>query len=145
MSRLFVDTSVLIKWFHAAGESELAEARALRAAHIHGEVEAYVLDLAMYEVGDVLTRGLKWSPTAVADQLDDLRAICGTPLVMTAEWLRDAAALSATHALSFYDGAWAAAARGLAIPLVSADQRLVKTGLAESPAMSARRLRLPVV
>lgn len=142
MTRLLVDTSVLIKWFHSTGEPELAEARALRAAHLSGDVEAHVLDLAVYEVGNVLVRALQWSAEDVADQLDDLLAICGTPLVLTAAWLRDAAALATEHRLSFYDAAWAAAARGLSIPLVSADRKLVTSGLAESPTMVARRLRL---
>lgn len=144
-STVLVDTSVLIKWFHAAGEDELAAARALRTAHVNGEVAAHILDLAMYEVGNVLTRALQWTAPRVADQLDDLRAICGTPLVATAEWLRDAATLAADHRLSFYDAAWVAAARGLTVPLVSADQRLVTAGLAESPTMIVQRLELPVV
>ncbi len=58
MTGLLVDTSVLIKWFHSDGESELAEARAIRDAHVRGVVDAYVLDLALYEVGNVLTRAL---------------------------------------------------------------------------------------
>ncbi len=69
MTRLLVDTSVLIKWFHSSDEAELAEARVLRAA-------------------------------------------------------------------------WAAAARGLSIPLISTDARLVTAGLAESPTMIAERLQL---
>lgn len=48
MIHLLVDTSVLIKWFHSDGEGELREARALRSAHIAGEVDAHVLDFAMY-------------------------------------------------------------------------------------------------
>lgn len=142
MTRLLVDTSVLIKWFHATGETELAEARALRNAHVAGDVTAHVLDLAMYEVGNVLVRALRWAARDVADQLDDLRAICGSPLVATGEWLRDAADLASAYGLSFYDAAWAAAARGLTIPLVSADQRMVGAGLAESPTMITQRLRL---
>lgn len=142
MSRLLVDTSVLVKWFHAAGEDELSESRAIRTAHLSGEVTAHILDLAMYEVGNVLVRALQWPAHDVADQLDDLRAICGTPLVVTADWLRDAASLATSNSLSFYDAVWAAAARGLSIPLVSADRSLVNAGLAESPTMITQRLRL---
>lgn len=133
---------MLLKWFHTAGENELPASRAIRRAHLTGEVTAHVLDLAMYEVGNVLVRALRWPAHDVADQLDDLRAICGTPLVTTAEWLRDAASLAAGHRLSFYDAVWAAAARGLSIPLVSADDQLVTAGLAESPSTITRRLRL---
>lgn len=142
MTRLLIDTSVLIKWFHSTGEAELNEARAVRAAHIEGDLIAHVLDLALYEVGNVLVRVLHWTARDVAGQLDDLLAICGTPLVASREWLHDAAVLATERGLSFYDASWAAAARGLAIPLVSADQRLIAAGLAESPTMIARRLRL---
>lgn len=62
--------------------------------------------------------------------------------VVSSAWPHDAAALAAESGLSFYDASWAAAARGLGIPLVSADQRLIAAGLAESPTTTATRLRL---
>lgn len=142
MTHLLIDTSVLIKWFHSEGEGELLEARALRSAHVAGELDAHVLDLAMYEVGNVLVRALQWDAADVADQLDDLRAVVGPPLVVTAAWLRHAAALAQAHALSFYDASWAATASALGIPLVSADQRLLGAGLAESPSQVVTRLKL---
>lgn len=135
---------MLIKWFHSSGESELGPARLLRDAHVVGQVDARILDLAIYEVGNVLVRSLGWPATQVADQLDDVLAICGTPLVLSAGWLRDAADLAATRRLSFYDAAWAAAARGLGVVLVSADRQLLAAKLAESPTAAVRRLGLIV-
>ena len=142
MTRLLVDTSVLVKWFHSEGESELDEARALRRAHVSGDVDAHILDLATYELGNVLSRSLRWSASDVADQLDDLHAIVGAPLVMAPAWLRRAATLAQTHALSFYDASWAATALELSIPLISADRRLVRAELAQSPSEIAARLQL---
>lgn len=142
MTRLLIDTSVLIKWFHSEGESELAQARLLRSAHVTGEIGAHMLDLALYEVGNVLSRVLRWNAVDVADQLDDLHAILGPPLVMTPAWLRRAATLAHLHALSFYDASWAAAAAELGISLISADRRLLGAGLAESPNEVAIRLML---
>lgn len=142
MTHVLIDTSVLIKWFHSDGESELEEARALRTAHVVGDLDAHILDLACYEVGNVLVRALRWEPSAVADQLDDLRAILGPPLVMTPEWLRHAATLAHTHTLSFYDASWAATAAELGMPLVSADRQLLAAGLAESPSEIVARLKL---
>jgi predicted nucleic acid-binding protein len=142
MTRLLVDTSVIIKWFHDEGESELAEARALRDAHVRGDLDAYVLDLAIYEIGNVLVRALKWTAADVADQLDDLLALVGPPIVMAQDWLRDAAVLAEMHLLSFYDAGWAATAAGLGVPLVSADRRLLAAGLAESPTAVSSRLNL---
>lgn len=142
MTRLLIDTSVLIKWFHDAGESELAEARAIRDAHIRGDLDAHVLDLAIYEVGNVLARSLKWTSTDVGDQLDDLVRIVGAPIVMAQGWLRDAARLAESHVLSFYDASWAAAAAALGVPLVSADHRLLTAGLAETSSAVTSRLNL---
>jgi predicted nucleic acid-binding protein len=143
VTTLLVDTSVLIKWFHSEGESELAEARSIRDATLVGEVQARVIDLAFYEMGNVLVRALRWSGSAVADQLDDLVVICGPPLAMGAKWLRQAAELGERHGLTFYDAAWAAAAEALDVALVSVDAQLLAAGLAESPAAVAHRLRLP--
>ena len=142
MTSVLVDTSVLIKWFHSAGEPELEAARALRDAHVANRVDAHILDIAVYEVGNVLIRSLRWPAGDVADQLDDLVAIFGTPLLSTPAWLRDAAELASEHSLPFYDAAWAAAARGLGVPLVSADRQLLAAGLADSVTATAQRLSL---
>jgi len=144
VTTLLVDTSVLVKWFHAEGESELAQARSLRDATRVGEVQARIIDLALYELGNLLLRTLGWNGSDLADQLDDLVIICGPPLAMAAEWLRRAGAIGETHRLTFYDAAWAAAAEGLGVSLISADTRLLDAGLAESPAAVAHRLRLPL-
>lgn len=142
MTHLLIDTSVLIKWFHSEGESELLESRAIRRAHVSGALDAHILDLATYEVGNVLTRALRWEPAEVADQLDDLETVIGPPLVMTADWLRYAAALAHEHGLSFYDASWAATADRLNMSLVSADRQLLAAGLAESPSDAVARLKL---
>ncbi|MBA2553317.1 MAG: type II toxin-antitoxin system VapC family toxin [Geodermatophilaceae bacterium] len=144
MTRLLVDTSVLVKWFHSDGEGELEHARALRSAHFSGDLDAHVLDLAFYEVGNVLTRALLWTAADVADQLDDLNAILGPPLTMTTVWLRHAATLAHIHRLSFYDASWAAAALELGVQLISADRQLLTAGLAESPRDVTARLKLPL-
>jgi len=142
VTTLLVDTSVLLKWFHTEGESELAEARSLRDATTDGEVQARIIDLALYEMGNVLLRALGWNGSDIADQLDDLVVICGPPLAMAAEWLRRAGAIGETHGLTFYDAAWAAAAEALGVSLISADTQLLDAGLAESLGSVAHRLRL---
>ncbi|MGH9292676.1 MAG: type II toxin-antitoxin system VapC family toxin [Acidimicrobiales bacterium] len=142
MTTLLVDTSVLLKWFHSEGESQVAEARAILDATRRDDVVARVIDLAIYEVGNVLLRALGWNGSDVADQLDDLVVICGAPLAMAAAWFREAAIVGAAHALTFYDACWVAAAQSLGVSLVSADAKLLDAGLAESPRAAAQRLRL---
>lgn len=142
MTTLLVDTSVLLKWFHSEGESELVEARAIRDAMMREEVDARVIDLAIYEMGNVLLRALHWEGADVAEQLDDLVVICGAPLAMAPDWFRQAAVVGDAHALTFYNACWVAAAQALGVSLVSADDQLLDAGLAESPRAAARRLRL---
>jgi len=144
LTTLLIDTSVLVKWFHSQGESELAQARAIRSAVGGGEIRGLVIDLALYELGNVLLRSLGWNGSDVAGQLEDLVTICGAPLAMAPTWLRRAAELGGLHGLTFYDAAWAAAAEGLSVSLVSADTQLQTAGLAESPTAAAKRLKLPI-
>jgi len=144
VTTVLVDTSVVVKWFHGEGESEFSAARSIRDAMRTGELVCKVIDLALYELGNVLLRSLSWSPSDVADQLDDLIVLCGTPLSMTSEWFRRAATLGALHGLTYYDSSWAAAAEGLDVPLVSSDRLLLAAGVAESPTDTVQRLRLPM-
>jgi predicted nucleic acid-binding protein len=139
---VLVGTSVIVKWFHSTGEDEVPASRAVLAAHRDDLLTAQLLDLALYELGNVLVRALGWSGQDTADQLDDLLVICGAPLVPTPAWRRDAAELAASHRLSYYDASYAAAARALAVPLITADRKLIVTGLAESPSQFALRTGL---
>lgn len=142
MTAAIVDTSVIIKWFHTAGESEVVAARAVLEAHRDEVLTAHLLDLSVYEFGNVLLRALHWSAAEVADQLDDLLVICGPPLVPAPQWRRDGAELAEQHGLTFYDAMFVAAARATRTTLISADKQLLATGLAESATTFARRLGL---
>jgi predicted nucleic acid-binding protein len=122
------DTSVVLKWFHEEGEQEVEQARALLAAHRGGLLTTWILELTFYELGNILVRSLGWRATDVADQLDDLRAICPV-LDPAADALRRAAELAETHALTFYDALYAATAQLHGAALATADERLLASGL----------------
>lgn len=139
---LLVDTAVTVKWFHSDGETEVAEARSLVFGQAAGAVSLYVLDLATYELGNVLLRRLKWDVDAIVVQLADLMEMCGTPIPWHQEWSERAVRYADRFKLSFYDAAWAAAATELGMNLVSADEALLKSGLAESATSAADRLGL---
>lgn len=127
---LLVDTSVLLKWFHEDGESEVEQARALLRAHRAGQERLLVLDLAAYELGNVLLRPLGLPALVIAAQVRLLLTLCGPLLHMRPSWLDAAADLGERHGLTYYDASWAAAAQALQCPLVSADRLLVRNGLA---------------
>ncbi len=135
------DTSVVLKWFHHEGEQEVDEARALLAAHQVGLLTAWILDLTLYELGNVLLRSLGWPAADVAAQLDDLSAICAA-LTPSADELRLAAYLAEEHALTFYDAAYAAAARSRGAHLATADRALLDAGVGASPGAISAALGL---
>ena len=123
-----VDTSVVLKWFHEEGESDVEPARRLLTAHRSGAVRVLLLDLVIYELGNLLVRALRLPAPVVAGQLDLLHRMCG-PLVHPApSWHARAAQLAEQHQLTFYDASWAAAAEALGCPLVTADRRLLASG-----------------
>jgi predicted nucleic acid-binding protein len=134
------DASVALKWFHAEGEEEGAEARALLDAHKERTVALIVLDLTAYEVGNALLRGrAKASAEQVATVLDALSVIC--PAVRpNLEELRLSTELAARHELTLYDAAYAAVAQSREASLATLDHELLDAGLGTRPSELAAQL-----
>jgi predicted nucleic acid-binding protein len=137
---LLVDTSVAIKWVHEEGEADVDAARRILAAHRAETSRALLLDLAVYEFGNVLVRALRLPASVVIDHLELLRRLCGPFVHPAPSWFADAARLAQRHGLTFYDGSWAAAAQALDCPLVSSDSKLLAAGLAIPPEEAAAHL-----
>jgi predicted nucleic acid-binding protein len=133
LTDVLCDTSIVLKWFHEDGEEGVEPARALLEAHRDGALTAWILELTLHELANVLLRALGWDAAAVADQLDDLLAICPV-LSPPREVLRDAATLAERHGLTFCDALYAAAAARQDALLVTADEALLGCGLGVSPA-----------
>lgn len=140
MKAALAETSVVVKWFAQSGQEEVDAARRLRAAHVDGVVMIQLLDLAVYELSNVLMRRFRWPAPAASEAIERLLGLVGPLVRFDAAWLRDALALAELHGLSGYDAHWAAAARHLGVPLVSADRQLLDAGLAESLTTAATRL-----
>ena len=51
------DTSVVLKWFHAAGEEAVEPARAILDAFARRQIDLVILDLTIYEIGNILIVG----------------------------------------------------------------------------------------
>lgn len=137
---LLVDTSVLLKWFRSEGEPEVEAARALLAAHVDERAQVVILDLAVYELGNVLVRALREPPALVQDTLSLLLRLCGPPVIPQPSWHAAAVDLAARHRLTFYDASWAAAAEALDCPLVTADRALLAAGLGRTATAAAAAL-----
>ena len=133
MLRLVVaDASVVLKWFHAAGEESVEPARAILEAFARRRIDLVVLDLTIYEIGNVLVHSAGVSPEATAKVLEALNEIC-QPVALHASELVTAARLARDHQLTFYDAAHAAIAQERGGRLVTLDRRLLRAGLGVRP------------
>ena len=122
-----VDASVGIKLF-------LVEPLAGRADHLFDTLAAtsparlYVPDLFYVECTNILwkyVRRFGYSPEAARQDVADLVRL---PLlaVSTADLAEDALALAVEHGITAYDAAYVALAQRLSLPLVTADEALVR-------------------
>jgi predicted nucleic acid-binding protein len=127
------DANLAVKWFHAEGEEEVHEARALLDAHKRRQASVAILDLTTYEVGSALLRGAAEAhPEQVATVLDALAEICPVLRPGPTEF-RLATQLAADHALTLYDAAYAAVAQSRDATLVTLDRELLRAGLGVRP------------
>ena len=127
------DASVVLKWFHAEGEEEVEEARALLDHYGRQTIGLQILDLTPYEVGNALLRGrAKVAADRVAVVLEALAEICPQVSPTTGE-LRAAAALAERHDLTLYDAAYAAVARERKAELATLDRALLDNHLGRRP------------
>jgi predicted nucleic acid-binding protein len=134
------DANVALKWFHAEGEEEVDEARALLDAHRSREIGIAILDLTPYEVGNALMRGRAGaSAEQTAVVLEALGEVCATVSPDPAD-LRRAADLVEQHDLTLYDATYAAVAEGCEAQLATLDKALLKAGLGVRPAELAEQI-----
>jgi predicted nucleic acid-binding protein len=137
------DANVALKWFHADGEEEVGEARALLVGQRDRTVALRVLDLTAYELGNALLRGrARASAEQVATVLDALREICPSITPSQGE-LREAARLAEQHGLTLYDATYAAVARHRGAALATLDRELLRAGLGRRPSELVAELPRP--
>lgn len=141
MRDLLLDTSVLLKWFHREGEEEVEQAEWHLQAHRRGVVRAHILDLGIYELGNVLVRPLKRNAEQCAAVLNAATALCGPALTLSPADLATAADIACADDLTFYDAAFAVAATTHDCTLLSADRKLLTTGHAITLTQSMNQLR----
>jgi predicted nucleic acid-binding protein len=126
------DASVVLKWFHAAGEEEVGESRALLDLHRSRRAALSILDLTTYELGNALVRGMRVPAARARVVLESLDVVCRHVSLSTSE-LVDALGLAEVHHLTVYDAAYAAVARSRHPRLATLDRLLLDSGLGERP------------
>lgn len=122
---LVIDASVIVKWFH---DEELTPAAITLQDKINaGAVTAYIPDLALYEVANVLVRGIGEEQATINRALEILATMPWSIIPPTVHLLREAIALAATHSrLSVYDATYVILALQQHAKLITADRKLYR-------------------
>lgn len=104
-SRLVIDASVVVKWFHE--EAKTDKALILLEQINSGETTAFVPNLLLYEIANVLVRGIKQPLPEAHEAIDVLVDMPWHIVSPTTALLKDATHLANEHAkLSVYDAVY---------------------------------------
>jgi predicted nucleic acid-binding protein len=136
VTELVLDASVVLKWFHTAGEPRAERAQRLRARYASGEFRVLGPPLLWLELLNVAARRWRWE----ADRLQGLVAVLprlGFELVepdlaATARWCG--------RGLTAYDAAYVAVAEEAGAKLVTDDAEIVRAARSIAVALSAAAL-----
>ncbi len=122
-----VDASVGIKLCIAEPLSDVADGL-IALATASPPAELYVPDLFYIECANILWKHVQRSGFPPAKALNDVQGLCAlrfhrTP---TADLVADALQVALDHAVSAYDACYVALSHRLGVPLVTADDALVR-------------------
>jgi predicted nucleic acid-binding protein len=131
-AEVICDASVVLKWFHAEGEDEVGESRALLDLQTSGAIALLVLDLTAHEVGNALVRGIGVPASAAQAVLEALALACESVAPSAGE-IAHALSLTERHDLTLYDAVYAAVAESRHAELATLDRALLEAGLGRRP------------
>ena len=117
-----LDASVILKWFRSEGESDLAAARSLRESFESGRLHIFVPPLIFLEALNVAGSWFLPEP----DLLNFAARLGGVGLDVREARLDNVARWTA-RGLTAYDASYVALAEEQAVPLITADERIVET------------------
>lgn len=127
ISACVVDASVGIKIFVEEPFSDIADSLFDELAN-NPLARFYVPDLFFVECANILwkyVRRFQYPPENARQDVADLRALA-LLTVSTADLIGPALALAMTYDVTTYDASYAALARQLSLPLITADERLAR-------------------
>lgn len=122
MTDVVLDTSVVLKWFHAQGEPNVAQARALRAHFEAGSLRVLAPPLLWLEVVNVAARRWGWTEARLAKLAASLPKL-GFEMVVAD---LSAVARWAAAGLTAYDAVYVAIAEQTGAKLVTDDDQIVR-------------------
>jgi predicted nucleic acid-binding protein len=135
------DSSVLLAAMRRRGEPAHEPAAAIVRAAGAERLELRVLDLTLYEIGNVIVRAWRAALQEHERALRALQALCGEPIVPALEDHIGAARIARDEGITLYDAMYVAIARRHGAALISLDERnLLSRELAISPTAATAQL-----
>lgn len=123
--RWVIDSSVIVKWFNPE-EQDHQLAIAVRDSHINELTMGVIPDLAMYEVVNALRHNSQYDAQEVAAAVAEMGTLGLDIVPFQLDILLRASELAFDMGATVYDCYFAALAEHLDVPLVTADEKMMR-------------------
>lgn len=121
---MIIDTSVAVKWFYE--EAETPKALRLFEGIVKHTIRAVVPDLLFYEFANVLKTKGKADRMKTEGALAALHELPWTVIEPNEHFMSHALHIAEQYRISVYDASYVALAFEWEVPLITADERLVR-------------------
>ena len=126
MKEFVLDTSVVLKWFGAFGESDLSKALRLREEMLEGTAAFVVPELLFYEMANTLRYNPNLSAKDVNEALDSILDVGFEVRRVEKKTMQDAINIAFKYNITIYGAYFIALSRGEGKPLITADYKLTE-------------------
>ena len=139
-----LDASVAAKWFVRHAERDVDLAIRLRDGHRAGRFELVIPEFGLLEV----LNAVRYAPRAAepdgATAVDLLEALNLRTEPLTRKMLRKTNAIAWAYGVAIYDAAYVALAEDLGLPLITADEAMLKKMKGHSIVLRLSDLQFPM-
>jgi predicted nucleic acid-binding protein len=126
MKEFVLDTSVVLKWFSAFGESDLSKALRLREEMLEGTAVFVVPELLFYEMANALRYNPNLSAKDANEALDSILDVGFEVRRADKKTMQDAINIAFKYNITIYDAYFIALSRAEGKPLITADYKLTE-------------------
>lgn len=121
-----LDTSVLVKWFSEASESDMEKALKLRIDHVNKQCLIIIPDLLLYELANALRYQRTLTPSEVRESIESLIDLELEIRSLDIDILYSALNLAFKYEVTLYDAYFLTLAEVTKSPLITADYKFYK-------------------